>query len=239
MEIFISDLHLCPERPPAVRVFLRFLAGAARDACALYILGDLFEYWVGDDDIDDPFNAEIVAAIAEYSRHTPVSFIAGNRDFLVGEAFARATGVRLLPDIGVHSVDGVATLLMHGDTLCTDDQAYMAFRREARAPAWRANMLGRPLTERKAELAGLRERSEAAKREKPPALMDVNTEAVANAFRQNGYARLVHGHTHRPGHHVVDVDGRACERWVLAEWCDTGQCLIADQGRLRSQIIDI
>ncbi len=234
MQLFVSDIHLCPTRPQTASAFRRFLAGEARGASALYILGDLFDYWAGDDDLDDPFNREIVSAIRQLALDVPVSFIAGNRDFLIDSAFAAAANLRLLPDMTVIHIGGKRTLLLHGDTLCTDDHAYLAFRSEVRTRQWSDTFLSRPLDERKADIEALRRASEAAKRDKPSAIMDVNADAVAAALRDHNCRRMIHGHTHRPGHHLFQVDGDRCERWVLAEWHDGGQYLAADSARIRS-----
>ena len=227
--LFISDLHLCPSRPAAADTFLEFLSGPARAAARLTILGDLFEYWAGDDDLDDPFNARICTALAALSAHgTRVAFIAGNRDFLVGEAFARAAGLSLLTDGCVIDVAGTPTLLLHGDTLCTDDAEYQRFRREVRGEPWCKAFLALPLSERKAQIEALRRRSETEKQHKPMAIMDANADAIAEAFRKSGCRRMIHGHTHRMAQHGVSVDGAACERWVLGDWYAAGNVLHCD-----------
>lgn len=233
--LLISDLHLCPTRPGIVELFLAFLGRQARDAAALYILGDLFEYWAGDDDLSDPFNAHICEQLRACAERTPIYFIAGNRDFLVGEAFAHASGIRLLDEPQLLALAGKPSLLMHGDTLCSDDRAYQDFRKMVRNPAWRADFLARPLTERKAQIAALRKRSEAEKQSKPAAIMDVNIETVADTLRAHGYPRLIHGHTHRQGSHVHHVDGHNCERWVLGDWHDSGNYLVVDAAGCRFQ----
>jgi UDP-2,3-diacylglucosamine hydrolase len=218
--LFISDLHLSPAAPAVTRRFEEFLAGPARAAAAaLYILGDLFDYWAGDDDLDDPFNARIAAALAEFAAAgVAVHFLPGNRDFLVGADFAAAARLELLPEPCVRAIADTPVLLLHGDTLCTDDADYQAFRAQVRAPAWRAAFLARPLAERKALIAELRARSESEKQVKPAAIMDANQEAVAAALREHGVATLIHGHTHRQGSHVLDVDSHPCRRWVLGDW---------------------
>jgi UDP-2,3-diacylglucosamine hydrolase len=217
--LFISDLHLSPAVPAVTRRFEEFLAGPARAAAALYILGDLFDYWAGDDDLGDPFNARSVAALADLAAAgVAIYFMPGNRDFLVGPGFAAAAGLTLLAEPGVRAIAGTPTLLLHGDTLCTDDTDYQAFRAQVRAPAWRAAFLARPLAERKALIADLRARSESEKQIKPAAIMDANPQAVAAALREHGVATLIHGHTHRQGSHDHAVAGRACRRWVLGDW---------------------
>lgn len=223
---FLSDLHLSPQAPGTARRFLDYLAGPARDAEAVYILGDLFEAWPGDDGIDDPdepFNREIVDALARLTAAgTQLYVMHGNRDFLLGDAFAERVGARLLPDPFVLSLPTWQFVLSHGDALCTDDTAYLAFRAQVRAPAWQAGFLAKPLAERKAIAAALRQQSEAAKRDKlaQPYLMDLNPAATDDFLRQHGYATFIHGHTHRPDRHDHLVDGIHVERWVLADWHD-------------------
>ncbi len=232
--LFVSDLHLCPERPRTCRIFLEFLSGPARQAEALYILGDLFEYWAGDDDLDDPFNAGICAALRALSdTGVAVFFMAGNRDFLAGDAFARAAGLTRLPDPALIDLAGAATLLMHGDTLCTDDVDYQRFRAEARSPAWQQALLALPLAERKAHIEAMRRQSEAQKRIKPIEIVDVNPDAVLRSQTFHQWRRLIHGHTHRPAQHRLHIGGHACERWVLPDWHDTGAYLACDAGGCR------
>lgn len=233
--LFISDLHLCPGRPQINRSFFGFLEREARSADALYILGDLFEYWAGDDDLADPFNATVVAALARLTASgVPACLMHGNRDFVIGEIFARASGVKLLPDPTLLSLYGQPVLLMHGDTLCTLDQQYQAFRREARSDTWIRNLLRKPLTERKAAIEALRRQSEQEKRVKPVEIMDVATAEVESALRRHGYPRLIHGHTHRPARHLHTIDGHACERWVLADWYQAGSYLACDESGCRA-----
>jgi UDP-2,3-diacylglucosamine hydrolase len=217
--IFVSDLHLDPARPAAHSTFFRFLAGPAAAAAALYILGDLFESWVGDDDLDDPFNAAIAEALRAVSAAgVALHFMQGNRDVLAGATFARRCGARLVPDPLLVDLHGTRTLLMHGDTLCTDDVEYQKFRAYAHDEANQRRFLGQPLAERKAQMLGMRADSERSKHAKSAEIMDVAPAAVEQALRANGYPRLIHGHTHRPGRHLHRVDGRDCERWVLTDW---------------------
>ncbi len=237
--LFISDLHLCPSRPRSHRLFLDFLAGPARTAAALYILGDLFEYWAGDDDLDDPFNAGVCDGLHALSASgVPIFFMAGNRDFLAGEGFAQACGLTLLPDPALIEAAGTTILLMHGDTLCTDDDAYQAFRAEVRAPEWRQAFLALPLARRKARIEDLRIESEEQKRSKPMDIMDANPAAVLQALTFHGCSRLIHGHTHRPALHRIEIDGRACERWVLPDWYETGGYLTCDERGCRLVMFD-
>ncbi|MFA6311998.1 MAG: UDP-2,3-diacylglucosamine diphosphatase [Sterolibacterium sp.] len=227
--LFISDLHLCPTRPAIVELFEDFLDRQARQADALYILGDLFEYWAGDDSLGDAFNAKICAALKQLADHgTRLWFIPGNRDFLANSGFALASGAGMLADPTLTDIAGSATLLMHGDTLCSDDAAYQNYRRTVRSAAWRSRFLAQPLAERKAQIEALRRQSEDEKQIKSAAIMDVNAATVAMVLRDHGYPRLIHGHTHRPAHHSHAVDGRGCERWVLADWYDGGSYLACD-----------
>jgi UDP-2,3-diacylglucosamine hydrolase len=233
--LFISDLHLCAGRPQSNRSFFGFLEREARDAQALYILGDLFEYWVGDDDLADPFNTTVVAALSQLvGSGVPAYLMHGNRDFVIGKAFARASRVTLLPDPTVLSLYGQQTLLMHGDTLCTLDNDYQAFRREARSQSWIGNLMRQPLAERKAAVEALRRKSEQEKRIKPAEIMDVAPAEVEATLRRHGYPRLIHGHTHRPARHLHIVDGHVCERWVLADWYQGGSYLACDKSGCRA-----
>lgn len=219
MLYFLSDLHLSPATPGIARRFLALLDGPARGADAVYILGDLFEAWAGDDDLDDPFNATIVSALRRLTGSgTEVGFVPGNRDFLIGQQFAAASGVRLLADPTVLSLPTWQLIISHGDQLCSDDLAYQDFRRDVRSEAWQRAFLARPLSERKAIIAGLREQSERTKESKAANLMDVNPGSTDDFLREYGYATLIHGHTHRPDRHDHIVDGIHCERWVLSDW---------------------
>jgi UDP-2,3-diacylglucosamine hydrolase len=218
--LFISDLHLSSARPAINRIFFDFLRDQAAQAEALYVLGDLFEYWTGDDD-DDPFNATVLKALRELTdRGTALHVMHGNRDFLLADQFAAITGAIMLPDTTLLSLHGQPTLLMHGDTLCTDDLRYQQFRAEVRTRQWRENFLAQPLATRRHIVAGLRDDSTRDKQLKSEAIMDVTVSAVESELRKHGYPRLIHGHTHRPARHVHVVDGHRCERWVLADWYD-------------------
>jgi UDP-2,3-diacylglucosamine hydrolase len=229
--LFISDLHLSEERPEANERFFSLLEGEARGAEALYILGDFFEYWIGDDDLAWPFNAVIAGSLRELSRGgVALYFMHGNRDFLVGERFCAATGARLLDDPTVIELDGERTLLMHGDTLCTDDLEYQNWRRTARSSAWQSAFLAKSLDERRKAVGGMREKSKQVVAAKPPEIMDVNQDAVRQAMESHGVRRLIHGHTHRPGHHRVAGGG---ERWVLPDWYGRGGYLSVAGKRLK------
>ncbi|CAG0963979.1 UDP-2,3-diacylglucosamine hydrolase [Rhodocyclaceae bacterium] len=226
LTLLVSDLHLHPSRPETARLFCEFLAGPARSAQTLYILGDLFDAWIGDDDLADPFNAGIAADLKSLAgTGVHIRFMAGNRDFLIGAGFAAAAGMTLIPDETVADIGGVPTLLLHGDTLCTGDREYQEFRRLVRSAAWQRDFLAKPLAERRRIADDLRGRSETEKRAKPMALMDADAATVDSAFATYGVARIIHGHTHRQAHH--QYPGR--ERWVLPEWDHGGGALACDQ----------
>jgi len=228
--LFVSDLHLCSAKPHTTQIFLRFLRETASCAEALYILGDLFEYWLGDDDLTAPEHAEIIQALARLAGGgVKVFLLHGNRDFLIGEVFAQAAGLCLLDDPSRIDLYGVPTLLMHGDTLCSDDVAYLAFRTKVRDASWRRAFLAQPLQQRQALIQQWRKQSEQEKQHKPAALMDANPAAIADILRVHGTPRLIHGHTHLPAKHTHFVDGLTCERWVLPAWCDQGGYLHCDQ----------
>ncbi len=213
---FVSDLHLGEDRPATTSRFERWLAEAAAEADAAFVLGDLFEYWAGDDDLASPFPARIAAAMARASGNGLALYVMhGNRDFLLGDAFADATGCRLLADECVLEIGERRLLLMHGDTLCTDDTEYQAFRERVRDPGYQAAFLAHPLEQRHAIIATMRAASEEQKDRAAESIMDVNPQAVDRAFARHAVDVLVHGHTHRPAHHVLDL---VRERWVLPDW---------------------
>lgn len=227
--LFISDLHLSESESHITPLFLNFIRDTAPQADALYILGDLFEYWAGDDDLDTPFHRKITEALHALSSHGTAIFIMhGNRDLLMDQQLAQACHASLLPDPTLLDLYGTPTLLSHGDALCTDDIQYQAFRRQVRDPQWRATFLAQPLARRKAQIEELRSISKSEKQTKSMDIMDVNQEAVAELLRSHNYPRLIHGHTHRPALHQHIVDGTTCERWVLGDWHTTGNALRCD-----------
>ena len=228
-DLFVSDLHLTPERAEITRAFAAFLRADAIRARSLYILGDLFDYWVGDDDLDDPFHAEIAAELSRIAEAgCSVYLMHGNRDFLLGERFVAAARARLLADPTVIEQAGIRTVLMHGDTLCVDDHDYQAFRAKVRTEAWQRDFLAKPLAERRAIALKLRADSRSSQQRKSDAIMDATPHAVAEAFRRHQCARMIHGHTHRPARHEHCIDGQVCERWVLADWYSAGSFLRCD-----------
>lgn len=223
--LFISDLHLDSARPAITELFLDFLAGEARGAEALYILGDLFEVWLGDDD-PDPHHARVADALAAVAdAGTPVHFMVGNRDFLLGRDYAERAGMELLEEPLVLELHGTPTVILHGDVLCTDDTAYQNFRAMVRNPAWQRDFLSRPLEVRRALAAQVREESRNRGQAMAPAITDVNAAAVESAFREHGVPRMIHGHTHRPDIHRLEVNGERRERIVLGDWYTQGSVL--------------
>jgi UDP-2,3-diacylglucosamine hydrolase len=230
---FISDLHLCESRPALNQVFFRYLSESAPNAEALYILGDLFEYWIGDDNMDNGLNRQVVEALAALARTgTRVHFMHGNRDFLLGARFAQAAQLTLLQEQTLIDLYGSKALLMHGDTLCTVDVDYQRFRAQVRAPGWQAAFLAKPLLQRRAEVEVMRRRSEASKQSKPAAIMDVSNSAIVDALRIFAHPPiLIHGHTHRPRTHQGKVDGVPFVRHVLPDWTEKnsviGLCVTA------------
>ncbi|MCC6197652.1 MAG: UDP-2,3-diacylglucosamine diphosphatase [Burkholderiales bacterium] len=227
--LFLSDQHLSPERPQALRAFHAFCAGPARDAAAVYLLGDLFDWWIGDDQVREPFVAEVVRSLRGVAdAGVPLYVAHGNRDFLLSDRFAQATGASILPDYVVLDLHGVRTLLCHGDTLCTDDTEYQAHRARMRDPAVQACLARLPYFLRRLIARWMRRRSRNLKAIKPESIMDVTPNAIAQAIRDHGAQRLIHGHTHRPARHVHEVDGTARERIVLHDWHDSGHYLAVD-----------
>jgi UDP-2,3-diacylglucosamine hydrolase len=238
--LFVSDLHLDPARPEPTVLFLRFLREEAVTAKALYVLGDLFEAWIGDDDPSATGDAVATGLRAVADAGVPVYFIHGNRDFLVGRDYARRAGMRLLPDPAVVSLYGEPVLLMHGDLLCTDDTAYQAFRAQTRDPDWRARFLAQPLAARQAFAAQARRASMARQREMIggdranfETVTDVTPATVESTLARYGVATLVHGHTHRPAIHALQAGGRECRRFVLGDWYEQGSVLRVDEDGMR------
>ncbi len=231
--LFISDLHLAGERPASNEQFFRFLRDEGARAQALYVLGDLFEYWAGDDELTDrggdPLASEVAISLKSLAQcGVQIWLMHGNRDFLVAEKFCAASGAKLLADPSVLAINGSRLVAMHGDTLCTDDHDYQAWRRTARSEAWQRDFLAQSLAERHDAIMGLRAKSKEVIAAKPADIMDVNPEAVREAFRRHGVQRMIHGHTHRPARHELEVDGARCERWVLPDWYGRGGYLALD-----------
>ena len=218
VHLFISDLHLSSQRPATTALFLRFLRERAVPATALYILGDLFDAWVGDDDERPPIPEIVTAMKALSDVGTTLYFMPGNRDFLIGERFIRASGCRPLPDPYILAQPDRRILLMHGDLLCSDDRDYQAWRQRLRNPAFIEQLLARPIAERIAIAADYRRRSGEATSLKPADIIDVNQQTVEHYLREQNARLLIHGHTHRPADHRFTLDGAPADRMVLPEW---------------------
>jgi len=243
--LFVSDLHLDPARPAITDLFLGFLRDQARQAEALYILGDLFEAWIGDDAPGETGDAVAAGLRAVSDAGVPVYFMHGNRDFLLGAEYARRCGMRLLPDPTVVSLHGRPALLMHGDLLCTDDTAYQAFRTQTRTPEWRQRFLAQPVTARlafanQARAASLarQQQMKSGDRAGFETITDVAPATVQATLARYGVDLLIHGHTHRPAIHALEVDGRACQRVVLGDWYEHGSVLRVDAAGLRLDGLD-
>ncbi len=220
--LFIADLHLCQEEPAITAGFLRFLQREAQTADALYILGDLFEAWIGDDD-PNPLHEQIATALRTLP--LPVWFIHGNRDFLLGQRYARASGMTLLPEEQVLNLYGRSILIMHGDTLCTDDEGYQRFRRKVHQRWLQRLFLALPLRLRQRIALRMRDGSKNANSQKSTAIMDVNAQAVSEAMRRHQVQWLIHGHTHRPAVHTLTANGQPAERLVLGAWHSAGSMI--------------
>jgi UDP-2,3-diacylglucosamine hydrolase len=241
--LFVSDLHLEAERPAITDLFVRFLRERARAARALYVLGDLFEAWVGDDDPAEPGATVARELRALRDAGVPVFFLRGNRDFLLGEAYARRAGMRILPDPAVIVLDGRPVLLMHGDLLCTGDTAYQQFRAQTRDPQWQRQFLAQPLPARVGFAQQARARSQAAQDAlKAQGMLDAITDAdpatVEETLRRYGIDTLIHGHTHRPAIHALDIDGRPCRRIVLGDWYEQGSVLRVADGAFELEALE-
>ena len=225
--LFISDLHLSFDKPQITRHFIHFLQTKARHAKAVYILGDLFDAWVGDDDFTAP-NAQIRRELKHLTDFGVTVYLQrGNRDFLIGERFARGTGVILLDDYAVIELEGVRTLLTHGDLLCSDDLAYQAFRVKSRSPEWQQNVLSKPLWLRLIAARWYRIRSFFHKQKKSDYVMDVNQTTVENLMQKYQCTRLIHGHTHRPALHEFNLNGQKAQRFVLSDWNNEGGAVLS------------
>jgi UDP-2,3-diacylglucosamine hydrolase len=228
-------LHLAPGRPHVTAAFHAFARGPARAASAVYVMGDIFDAWLGDDQRSrEPFARDVLASMRALSDAGTALYLArGNRDFLLGEAFARDAGATLLGEQTIVEIAGTRTLLTHGDEFCTDDVAYQRFRAWSRNPRHQAQLLALPYVVRSWIGGGLRRKSRSDTARKPESILDVNLRTVEQAFRANGMTRIVHGHTHRPARHPSVVDGRACERIVLADWDDRGHYVAIDRDGIR------
>jgi len=236
--LFISDLHLAPGHDAATAAFHAFARGPARRAAAVYILGDLFDAWIGDDQTRDPYYRAVADSLRAVSAEgIPLFFAHGNRDFLIGEAFLREIGARLLAEQTVIDLNGRRALISHGDELCTDDVAYQRFKARTRTDEWQRNILRNPYIVRRGIALYFRIGSLTATRFKRTEMMDVNEDTVGAAFRKFGVDLMIHGHTHRPARHHYTIDGTARERVVLSDWVNEGHYLEAGPRRLEARDI--
>jgi UDP-2,3-diacylglucosamine hydrolase len=227
-KLFISDLHLQESRPRLTRAFFDFLHTQATGAQALYILGDFFDAWVGDDD-DQPLLQEVAQELKALSLNgTQIFLMHGNRDFLIGSKYAQACGAALIHEGCTIDLLEQPTLLLHGDSLCTDDSDYQQFRQMVRNPQWQQQILAQPLAARRALAAQLRDKSQSMNSLKAEDIMDVSPAEVTQQMASAGVTRLIHGHTHRPARHSLMVNNQQAERIVLGDWGDLGWCLEAN-----------
>ncbi|MDH3947784.1 MAG: UDP-2,3-diacylglucosamine diphosphatase [Gammaproteobacteria bacterium] len=233
--LFISDLHLSADRPDITSLFIQFLNNEARQAEALYILGDLFEAWLGDDMVLPEYAEAIAAMKALSGSGVPVFIMHGNRDFLLGETFASMSGTTLLDDPTTIDLYGKPTLLLHGDTLCTDDVKYQQFRAMVRNPAWQQQMLALSPEERLALAKQYREMSQAETGNKAEDIMDVNQQTLEQVMKSKGVYHMIHGHTHRPAIHDFNIDSQAATRIVLGDWYEQGSVLVCDDNSCELQ----
>jgi UDP-2,3-diacylglucosamine hydrolase len=235
--LFISDLHLHPSRPVVTDCFVQFLEASAATTKALYILGDLFEVWIGDDD-PDPHHRRVIDALHKFTASGPECFFArGNRDVIIGRKFCAETGSQLLDETTVIELYGTRILISHGDELCTDDLAYQRFRQQARNPTWRALFLALPLSLRRYVAQHLRRRSKADTALKPEDITDVSAQAVEEAFSTHRVTTMIHGHTHRPGVHELELFRKPRTRIVLGDWYEQGSVLRWDESGYRLETL--
>ena len=220
--LFISDLHLAPERPEIISLFEQFVDEIASSADTLYILGDFLEYWIGDDDKAVGLEPVFSALQRLHQSGTSIRLMHGNRDFLIGQKLAERCHFEIIDDPSMEQLDGTGVLLMHGDLLCTDDTAYQDFRRKVRNKSLQRIYLLMPLFIRERIARSLRDTSRNATAYKSDDIMDVNQQAVEDAIRNNGARLLIHGHTHRPGIHEFELDGKKVQRIVLGDWYSDG-----------------
>ncbi|MDA0237727.1 MAG: UDP-2,3-diacylglucosamine diphosphatase [Proteobacteria bacterium] len=236
--IFISDLHLSALATEKTNIFLRLLERYATPANHLFILGDLFDYWVGDDDINNPLFSTVVPALRDMTNTgAKLSIMRGNRDFLIGEQLAKLTRGEILSDPYLIEIHGEKTLLSHGDQWCTDDKEYQAIRSVIRSKQWIDDVLKLPINERNKRAENYREKSEASKRNKAAEIMDVSIESVKEAFEMYNCRRIIHGHTHRHAHHKQLVNEQILERFVLADWHTRGQALVINEAGCLDQFL--
>ncbi len=222
--LFIADVHLAPNRPIPLNYFKEFLTNRVQQAEALYILGDLFEVWLGDDQ-DEPIYKTIQTALRKVK--CPVFIMHGNRDFLIGKDFAETTGCKLIKEPYLIDLYGTPTLLMHGDTLCTEDKDYQAFRQQVRHPEWQRQFLAQPLAQRRILAQQARAQSQAKTQSTAEYIMDVTPEAVVSTLKTHQVKQLIHGHTHRPAQHKLTINGQIAYRQVLGDWRDNSAMILS------------
>lgn len=227
--LFISDLHLSGERENISKLFITFLKERASQADALYILGDLFEVWPGDDMIQPDYQESISAMKQLADSGIPLFVMQGNRDFLMADQFTEVSGASLIEDPTIIDLYGIKTLLMHGDTLCSDDIEYQKFRTMVRDPVWKKSFFALPKEERLAMTSKYRKMSKVETKKKAMDIMDVNQQAVETAMLEKNIQLLIHGHTHRPAVHDFSVNGKAMKRIVLGDWYEQGSVLVCDE----------
>ncbi|SEF78056.1 UDP-2,3-diacylglucosamine diphosphatase [Marinobacterium lutimaris] len=235
---FIADLHLQPERPDITRAFLYFLEEIIQPGDSLYLLGDIFEYWIGDDAPLDGMEPALDKLEQLSNGGSEVFFQHGNRDFLVGEAFAKRIGATLLPEALVIELNSGPALLMHGDQLCTDDEPYQQFRTQVRNPDWQQQFLSQPVEQRRAIAEQMRAQSKAQGAMKAETIMDVNAEEVSRQMRQHGVEVLIHGHTHRPAIHPDQIAPGIGKRIVLGDWGQNGWYLVESEATTNLELIE-
>lgn len=228
--LFISDLHLSDQRPEIVSLFINFLANRAKNSSALYILGDLFEYWIGDEVGSLPQTQPVIQGLKQLTDSgVPVYVMHGNRDFLLGKEFEKATGAQIITDPCIIELNGTSALLMHGDTLCTDDKDYIKFRSIIRDPDWQADFLSKTIDERIKIANDYREMSKSAMDDKSSEIMDANQDAIENVMSEHNVHLLIHGHTHRPATHEFNIANKPATRIVLGDWYEQGSVLVCDE----------
>jgi UDP-2,3-diacylglucosamine hydrolase len=228
--LFISDLHLSARHPKILQGLLGFLDANNGNTDALYILGDFFDAWIGDDD-DNAFINEIKNHLLQFSQICPIYFIHGNRDFLIGDSFAKESGIQLLCDATTLNLEGKQALIMHGDALCTQDMEYLKFRAMVRNPVWQQHILSFPLPQRRQMAEDLRQKSQSLNAMKAEDIMDVTPAEVERVIAAHQADVLIHGHTHRPGKHQLTLaSGKHAERWVLGDWSDENGWYLAVEG---------
>jgi len=224
--LFIADLHLAPTRPQTISFFLDFLQKRATQAECLYLLGDIFEAWLGDDE-DEPAYQQILQSLKKTTQYLPIYILHGNRDFLLGQQFEQITGCQLLPETSVIDLYGTSTLIMHGDSLCTRDVAYQQFRQQVRHPQWQQQFLAQSLTQRREIAKQARAQSQTHTQTVAMDIVDVTQEEVDKVLTEKQVDHLIHGHTHRPAKHEWQNEGKKKHRYVVGDWQDKSAIILS------------